>query len=224
MKSFSLIVPIAADKAIYENEMPYVFRLAQDGIMQCIKAVLGLDLDKFDHIYFTILEKHNKKYCLSDLFCLQFKRLNMSNAKVVVLKDNTRSQADTVYKTILHENISGSIFVKDADCSFVCEIDRKNSVAIYPLENLEWVNPQHKSYVQVDDMFYITNIIEKKIVSHYFCAGGYCFERVEDYCNYYETLQYNDGLFLSHIIYSMLLDKKIFRPILIKEYIDFECV
>ena len=83
------------------------------------------------------------------------------------------------------------------------------------VENLEWVNPQHKSYVQVDDMFYITNIIEKKIISHYFCAGGYCFEKVDDYCKYYESLQDNDDLYLSHIIYSMLLDKMIFRPILI---------
>ena len=223
MESFSLIVPIAADKPLYANEMPYVFRLANDGIMQCIKSVLGLNLEVFDNIYFTILDKHDKQYCLSDLFCLQFKRLKMSNAKIVVLKE-TRSQADTVYKTIMHEKISGSIFVKDADCSFVCEIDRKNSVAIYPLENLQWVNPQHKSYVQVDDMYYITNIIEKKIVSHYFCAGGYCFEHVEDYCKYYETLQNNDGLFISHIIYSMLLDKNIFRPIIIDEYIDFECV
>ena len=45
----------------------------------------------------------------------------------------------------------------------------------------------------------------------------------EDYCKYYETLQNNDGLFISHIIYSMLLDKNIFRPIMIDEYIDFEC-
>lgn len=40
---------------------------------------------------------------------------------------------------------------------FHAKLCRENSVAIYPLENLSWVNPQNKSYVAIDDMFYVTN-------------------------------------------------------------------
>lgn len=222
MKCFSLIVPIAADKPIYEHEMPFVFSLAPDGVMFCIKAILGFSLDHFTNIYFTILKKHDDLYCLSDLFAMQFKRLKLVNAKVVVLDEPTASQPETIYRTILNENITGSIFIKDADCSFVCnDVQPYNSVAIHPLEDLEWVNPQHKSYVNVDEMFYITNIIEKKIVSHYFCAGGYCFEDSKVFIDYYLKLQDNNGLYLSHIIYNMLLNKSVFRPIRIKEYIDY---
>lgn len=222
MKSFSLIVPIAADKPAYEHEMPYVFGLASDGIMICVKAILGLNLDVFDNIYFTILKKHDDLYSLSDLFKLQFKRLKLSNAKVVVLEEPTSSQPETIYQTIKRESVEGSIFIKDADCYFECEVRPEDSVAIYPLENLEWVNPQHKSYVAVDDMFYVTNIIEKKIVSHYFCAGGYGFASTLSYCMFYEKIFDNSRIYLSHIIYSMLLEKSIFRPILIKRYSDFE--
>lgn len=222
MKSFSLIVPIAADKAVYDAEMPFVFGLSKDGIMFCIKAILGLQLSKFNNIYFTILKKHDELYCLTDLFNIQFKRLQLNNAKVVVLEEPTSSQPETIYKTIKKEHIEGGIFVKDADCSFSCDIESSNSIAIYPLESLEWVNPQHKSYVSVDEMFYITNIIEKRIIDHYFCAGGYCFVEATEYCGYFESLRENEGLYLSHIVYAMLLNKKVFRPIQVKNYIDFE--
>ena len=222
MKSFSLIVPIAADKPAYEHEMPYVFGLASDGIMICIKAILGLNLEKFDNIYFTILKKHDELYSISDLFNLQFKRLKLGKAKVVILKESTASQPETIYRTIQQENIDGSIFIKDADCSFTCVVEPINSIAIYPLEQLEWVNPQHKSYVSIDDMYYVTNIIEKKIISNYFSAGGYCFEKSNIFVDYYKKLSKDKHIYISHIIYAMLLDRFIFRPIELKDYCDFD--
>lgn len=222
MKSFSLIVPIAADKSAYDTEMPFVFGLSKDGIMFCIKAILGFQLSKFNEIYFTILKKHDELYSLADLFKLQFKRLHLNNAKVVLLEEPTSSQPETIYRTIEKEHIEGGIFIKDADCSFSCDIEPSNGIAIYPLENLEWVNPQHKSYVSVDDMYYITNIIEKRIIDHYFCAGGYSFDDTKEYCKYFEELKMNHGLYLSHIVYAMLLNKKVFRPIIVKNYVDFE--
>lgn len=71
-------------------------------------------------------------------------------------------------------------------------------------------------------MYYITNIIEKRIISHYFNAGGYIFEDAVMFCSYYEKYRHKTGLCLSHIIYSMLLDKQIFRPTVVDDYIDFE--
>ena len=50
--SSNLIVPVAADKPEYSNKLPYVFALGEDGIIVCIKSVLGLPLDRFDNIYF----------------------------------------------------------------------------------------------------------------------------------------------------------------------------
>lgn len=59
--SISLIIPIGADNIEYENYMPYIFNFAPDGISLCIKSIQGLDLNRFDNIYFTILEKYDKK-------------------------------------------------------------------------------------------------------------------------------------------------------------------
>jgi hypothetical protein len=94
-------------------------------------------------------------------------------------------------------------------------------IATYQLEKLQWVDPQNKSYVDVDDGYYVTNIIEKRIISHNFCAGGYSFENVDDFTHYYDMLKDEQGLYLSHIIYAMLLDRHIFRPEYVNDYTDF---
>ena len=219
---FTLIVPIAADKDEYKHNIPPVFRTAEDGNLLCIKSILGMDLSCFKKIYFTILKKLDKRYSLSERLLLQFKIHGLSNADIVVLDSPTSSQPETIYQTIRQRNITGSIFIKDADCYLEGEVSRQNSLAIYPLESLRWVNPQDKSYVSVDDMFYVTNIIEKRIVSHYFTAGGYCFENASQYCSYYKLLAEQKGIYLSHIVYAMLLDGYTFRPIKINKYIDFQ--
>ena len=217
----SLLIPVAADKIEYEEGLPYVFGLDKDGIVICIKSILGLNLTKFDDIYFTVLRKHEERFFVSDLLKLQFKRLHIVNAKVIILDEPTMDQAETVYRTIIQENIQGSIFIKDADSFFYTDFGVENSVALYPIEELEVLSPKGKSYALVDDMYYLTNIIEKNVVGHYISAGGYFIQRVETFCYYYNHLRSFGRLYLSHIIYAMLLDKKTFRPMMVTEYKDW---
>lgn len=220
--NFSLIVPIAADKPEYEHTMPYLFNFDETGVLLCVKSIMGLDLSKFDGIYFVLLEKHNRAYSLEELFRIQFRRLGLEQAEVVSLRLPTSCQAETVYQTVRQCGLQGSIFIKDADNYFESEVVRENSVSICPLEALSMVNPQNKSYAAVDDKYYLTNIIEKKIISHYFNAGGTCFEKAGDFCRYYESLAgYGGHLYISHIIYAMLLDRISFRPFVVEAFSDW---
>ena len=219
--SSNLIVPVAADKPEYSNKLPYVFALGEDGIIVCIKSVLGLPLDRFDNIYFTVLRKHDDLFYIADSLRMQCKRLGLVNVKIVILDEPTRDQVETVFMTIQQERISGSIYIKDADCYFESKEEIRNGVAIYPIEELEMLDPRDKSYVAVDDMYYITNIIEKSVIGHYISACGYAFEDCDVFCKYYTSLRHYDRLYLSHIIYAMLLDKKTFRPFLVKNYEDW---
>lgn len=223
-EKLSLIVPAAADNATQPDAMPYVFSLDRSGIMLCIRSIQGLNLDTFDNIYFTILRKHAQLFYLDELFKLQFKRLGMKNAHLVILEQPTLSQVDTIQQTLLQEDIRGSFFIKDADGYFTGEVLRENGIAVLPLENLEMVDPRHKSYVSLDDMYYVTNIIEKRIVSHYFNVGGICIENANLFHRYYRHLQQiGDGerICMSHMVYAMLLDKLKFRPIMADHYIDY---
>lgn len=218
----TLIVPIAANNPEYAHKLPKPFRQDDEGTMLCVKAITGLPMDGVKDIYFVILREHDERFMISEQLLMQFRKHNLDNAHVTVLDRPTLSQAETVARAIELNGIEGIVFIKDADCYFKTdEILPQNGVAIYPLENLPIVDPQHKSYVAVDDMFYVTNIIEKRVVSHFFSAGGYCFEDAGEFCHYYERLKEYSPLYLSHIIYSMLLDKKIFRPIQIEDYQDW---
>lgn len=217
----SLIVPIAADKPEYERTMPYVFNFADDGVLLCIKSIQGLELSKFEHIYFVVLEKTDKKYNLTELLQMQFRNLGLDKAEVLSLKQPTNSQAQTVYECIKQKQIEDAVFVKDADGYFSCDFTETNGIAIYPLDKLDMVNPHNKSYVDLDDQFYITNIIEKKIISRYFNAGGYLFEDAANFCQYFERLKHYDNLYMSHIVYAMLLDNISFRPFGVENYQDW---
>ena len=46
--SFSLIIPAAADTEESQTEMPYIFSLDHEGIMLCVRAIMGLPLSKYD--------------------------------------------------------------------------------------------------------------------------------------------------------------------------------
>ena len=218
---YSLIVPAAADKAEYSDKLPYIFGLDKDGIIICIKSIMGLDLKRFDNIYFTILKKHDDRFFVVESLNMQFKRLGIHNARVVVLENPTRDQAETVFQTIEKEHIEGSIFIKDADSFFKTDFTSANGIAIFPIEELDSLSPKDKSYVAVDDMYYVTNIIEKRIVGHYIGAGGYMIEDADKFCDYYHRLREYGRLYLSHIIYAMLLDKTTFRPMIVEDYKDW---
>ena len=78
--SFSLIVPIAANKKEYKKQIPEEFLFTQEGLMRCVRAIMGIDLTIFSHIYFTILRKHSERYFLKELLETQFKRVSYTVA------------------------------------------------------------------------------------------------------------------------------------------------
>lgn len=218
--NFSLIVPAAAHRDEYAERLPRVFRLNAKGLPLCIEAMMGLNLNRFTSIFFTILRQHDEQFGIASVLRIHFDRLGLQHAKIVILDAPTPSQAATISQTLAKENIEGAIFIKDADSCFTADILPQNGIAIYPLERLSQVNPQHKSYVAVDDMQFITNTIEKRVIDHYFNAGGYCFEDAKTFEAYYQRYEDQHGLYLSHLVYAMLLDRYIFRPFMVENYID----
>lgn len=216
----NLIVPVSKNE---ENKFPYLFNFNREGILLCINSILGLEIFKFNHIYFVVLKKHDKMFNIKTLLEMQFERLNLRNAKVVLLEEPTKNEPETVYRAILQEKISGASFIKDADCYFKCEIPIQNGLCVTSIENYNPVlNLKNKSFVRIDDSYFITNIIEKKIIGKYISVGGYFFNDTSEFMPYFERFRNEDGLYLSHIIYAMLLDKKFFRPIEVEDYEDWD--
>ena len=219
--SFSLIVPLAGYNPEINRELPHVFDTGNHGSFLCVDAIRGLNLNAFDKVYYVLLSSLEKQFQICDQLRQQLFSLGLEQVEIVLLTKPTRSQPETIYQTVQECGITGSIFVKDPDGYFKAEIYPYNGVTTYPLENMALVDPKNKSYVSVDDMYCITNIIEKKVIGNLFNAGGYVFEDAVQYCQYYKPLEHHNRLYLSHIIYSMLLDKAIFRPIPVNDYEDW---
>ena len=164
MSKYTLIVPIAADTDKMGTEMPYLFGLDSNGLMYCVKSIMGLPLEAFSDIYFTILHKHNLRYKLLEMMQIQFERLGIAHkTHVYELWESTSSQPETLYHTVVGNHITGAVLFKDGDSYFTTEVYPENMLYIFPLDGLQVVNPQNKSYVTIDEQYYITNIIEKKL-------------------------------------------------------------
>ena len=229
---YTLIVPMINTSKRYENIVPIEFQYDNEcNKMNCIKSIEGINTDMFSIIYFVILKKHEDRYHISSKITLDVstsEKLKDIPFKFIILPYPTSSQAETIYKTITCENIVGPIFIKDADNGCVCDVNKiGNFVLVYQLENTKVVDPQHKSYVSIDDQNFITNIIEKRIISSYFNCGGYTFSSAQDYVKAYEgILKYEDlmnHMYISHLIYWLLINKKMkFRPIEATYYDDYE--
>ena len=229
-EEYTLIVPMVSVKS--KDTVPLEFKYDNNtGQINCIKALEGIDLSMFTKIYFVMLYEHELKYHIAEKITVarKFNKKLLDTEVIFKFLDiPTSSQAETIYNTIIEYNIKGPIFIKDADNTCTCEGQIKgNTVLVYPLENTPIVDPQHKSYVNVDDQNFVVNIIEKRVVSNLFNCGGYSFTDAALFKTAYEALLgYEDitnHMYISHIIYWLILNKKVkFRPVEATYYEDFE--
>ena len=228
---FNLIVPMVTNQL---KGFPIEYQYNNEGVMKCVEAISGLPLKQFTDIYFIIskqadIEWHLETKIRWDLYRLIHKdKLDSNtNIKFIKLEDQTKSQVETIYNAIIQSHIEGSIFIKDADNSFTLnKIPFCNSVCIYSIEDCSVFEPKHKSYVSIDDNMLITNIIEKRVVSKYFNCGGYSFKDANCFIEAYDHFKDYDHVYLSHLIYYLMLVKKIlFTPEIATNYNDFtlEC-
>lgn len=228
----NLIVPMVTNQL---KGFPIEYQYNNEGVMKCVEAISDLPLKQFTDIYFIIskqadIEWHLETKIRWDLLRLlnKDKLAPNTNIKFIKLEDQTKSQVETIYNAVTQSHIEGSIFIKDADNSFTLnKIPFGNSLCIYSIEDCKVFEPQHKSYVSIDDNMLITNIIEKRVVSKYFNCGGYSFKDVNCFIEAYDHFKDSDDhVYLSHLIYYLMLVKKIlFTPEIATNYNDFtlEC-
>lgn len=233
-EKYTLIMPMLDTSPKYKNKCPIEFQYNNEtGIMNCIETLNRMDLRKIESIHFIILKQHDNEYDISRKIkaAIKFDKERYEDIDIIISKVNnpTSSQAQTIYDEIKRYDITGSIIIKDADnaCDMDLENCKGNFVFVYPLEATPIVDPQHKSYIAVDDQNFVTNIIEKRVISNLFNCGGYGFNNAENFKIGYEALMefedIHNHMYISHIIYWLMLNKNLkFRPIEATGYEDFE--
>lgn len=193
-----------------------------NGNLMVAEAIRDLDLTNVAGIYLVILKEHVDNYnCLSGLR-EAFRDVGLDEKlSIVVLNSPTKSQPETVARAIESNNITGPFFIKDSDNTFRCNIAPQNAVAVYDLTKMASVNAANKSYIMLDDNKLIKNIVEKQVISSFFCSGGYSFLSADDFLKHFYKLQTYENLYVSHIIFDMLLENVVFEPLFVTDYEDW---
>lgn len=208
-KNKILIVPAASYKKALEDIFPDEFMMNMFGEMNIIYNIKGLPLIHFEHIYITINKQIDEIYNISGLLNVQLKQLGIDGVTDVIIIDETKSVVETILETLkrINYNKNCGVFIKDADGYFqINELNDENTVYTYLLEDIAEINPSSKSYVSTTSDDIILNIIEKRVISSEFCAGGYYFDDIEHMWKLFSDIadEY-DKLYLSNAIYYDIL-------------------
>ena len=194
--------------------------------INCVYAISEMDIRCFDEIYFVVLQEMDKKYHLTEKIMSDMVRIEYYKGifKVITLQEMTSSPAETIYKALKVIGTDRSIFIKDGDNMFDnANIPSVDAVMTASLEETPLVDPMHKSYVRLDEQGFITNAIEKRVISDQFIAGGYSFKNAQDFMDAYEALKkISDKFYISDVIFWLILNKDArFRPVKADNFKDF---
>ena len=220
----NLILPCCGKSSrFYTNKPKFLLNNPKDSNLSMVcSSIKGLPYDKFDKIYVVVLQSHCDEFDIVDKLTMDFKSLGL-NINIVSLIESTNSSSETIYKCIEHENITGEVYVKDCDDYFKIDEIYPNEISVVSLNDCGRIHASNKSYVKINDQNIVTTIVEKNVISSDFCCGLYSFSDSREFVNSFKDLEKNhDGeIYISHVIFNMMLNDKIFKINRAKNFIDW---
>jgi hypothetical protein len=218
-----LIVPMAGRSSRFPGLRPKWMLTHPSGRFMGIEAIKGLNLDDFETIYFVCLQEHEDEYGFIRGFKDELDDLSLlKKTEMVVLEKYTRDQVETVASAIKIAGVSGPIVIKDSDNYFSLKCVPNDFIAYNDLNESGLIKPKNKSYVALDENDFILNIVEKEVISPYFCVGAYGFSDAKKFVEISDILKKEyEELYISNIVYQMLLDENKIVAKKVQNYIDW---
>jgi hypothetical protein len=217
----TLILPVAGKSSRFPGMRPKWLLTMPDGKLMLEKAVEKLNMIDFNRVVVVCLREHIDAYLTDKSLAAVLSGIIHPNVEVCILDKPTSSQSETVALALERMKVEGSFFVKDCDNMFSCRWSGGNEIAVLDLNSVGLIDAKNKSYVNVDALGNVNNIVEKQVISNFFCCGGYGFANTSLFLKHYHSIQSNQEVYLSHIIYSMLMVDESFQIKLADSYIDW---
>ena len=221
----NLLIPMAGKSSRFPGMRPkWMLTHPMTSRFMVTEAILGINLDFFDAIYFIFLQCHEEQYHFHKGFVEELKECNLfKKSKCIFLQEQTFSQSQTVYDAIQKEKIDGFIFIKDSDGYYECNIKNdKNQIAFFDLNDMDDINARTKSYIELDVNGIVANIVEKNVISSTFSVGGYGFKSSMEFCENYDKIKDMEGeCYISNVIFEMMLSGSIFYGLSTKNFKDW---
>lgn len=213
----TLIIPCAGQSTRFNTKLPKWLLDHPSGKTMVYESIKGLPLDTFNQIIIVALKKHLNKKIINRITD-EFKNLPF---KLVTLDSDTKSASETISKCIEICNIVGSIFIKDSDDYFhINEID-ENEICTYSLNDCKNITPGNKSYIKMNEHGEVLTIVEKNVISSDFCCGLYTFSDAKEFVDTYKSIEQENEIYVSHVIFQMILNGSKFYNRSVKNYIDW---
>jgi len=207
----TLILPVAGASSRFPGMRPKWLLTMPDGKLMVEKSVEGINCSKYDQVILVCLKEHVSTYLSDESFQSILFQIGGERARAVLLEEPTSSQSETVAAAIVRCNLTGGMFIKDCDNMFSFDWDGGNQVAVVDLAATGLIDAKNKSYVQRDPLGNCLNIVEKQVVSSEFCCGGYGFKDAQQFLRHFSSMEKSNEVYISHIIYSMLMEGEIFK-------------
>lgn len=217
----TLILPVAGQSSRFAGTRPKWMLTMPDGRLMIEQSIEGLFVNSFDRVIVVALAEHIEKYTSLERITDLLRKSICDHIEILVLEEATSSQVETIAIALEKGNVEGNFFVKDCDNTFLVDYSGGNKVAVVDLHAVSNVNAANKSYVQTDPLGLIKNIVEKHVISNFFCCGGYGFSSVEIFLKHWSLLKSNENLYLSHVIFSMIMDGVEFQTLPATSYCDW---
>jgi len=217
----TLILPVAGRSSRFPGMRPKWLLTMPDGKLMLEKAVESLDMSDYDRVVVVCLREHLDAYLTPESLETVLAGIGHPKVDLCILEEPTSSQSETVALALERANVSGAFFVKDCDNMFRVRWQGGNEVAVLDLNSVGLIDAKNKSYVNVDALGNISNIVEKQVISNFFCCGGYGFRSSEEFLSHFRAIKSNQEVYISHVIYSMLMGEENFRISKADGYIDW---
>jgi phosphoglycolate phosphatase-like HAD superfamily hydrolase len=215
----TLILPIAGKSSRFPDMRPKWLLTLPNGKIMLEWSIDKVNIESFSRVVVVVLREHIDKYVGRNEFNKILQGIH-HNISVVELDEPTSSQSETVFRAIQQAEIKGAILIKDCDNQFRMNYIDGNIVAVANLNDFKKINAGNKSYVSIDGLGEIKNIAEKSVISKYFCCGAYGFEKAEDFAEIFTSIKHEGEVYISHIIYAMIMRNHSFRVCDVSGYVD----
>lgn len=229
MKKKILILPCGVED--YDTPIPSFLEEDYTGELKVFASLEGLNIDYFDNIMLVFFKSEKWNHNHAHIMNRRLEKNSRFNQDVVKLLciEKTESPVDTVYEATKviqewDEELDYTIFIKDCDDKFTFDnMYKTNSVYYYSLNNGGITDVEKKSYIRIDPINTVLNIVEKDVISSNFCVGFYSFDSLKLFNNTVEKMIKNgiDKLYLSHVIYQQILEGINFSAEPVTDYIDW---
>lgn len=217
----TLILPVAGRSSRFPGMRPKWLLTMPDGKLMIEKAVEKLELSNYDRVVVVCLHEHLDAYLTQESLAVVLAGIGHPNVNVCVLESPTSSQSETVALALEKADITGAFFVKDCDNMFHFKWDGGDEIAVLDLNSVGLIDAKNKSYVNADALGNVSNIVEKQVISNYFCCGGYGFSSAENFLKHFRSIKSQQEVYISHVIYSMIMGGESFRINLADSYTDW---